>query len=79
MKKYIVFELWYKRGGYIEKELCYLGDSLEEIGKSIEDHVNAVTEYLKSEDDNGVKSFCFQGFSFKKAGLMAFNYRDPDF
>ncbi len=40
---------------------------------------NALLEYMEAEEDFGVKSFVFQGFMFKKDGILAAQITEPDY
>lgn len=66
-------------GGGIEKDLIYDGDSDEEIAKNIMRDENALLEYMETEEDHGVRSFVFQGFMFKKDGILAAQITEPDY
>ena len=66
------------RGG-IEKDLVYEGDTDEQIAKDIMRDENALLEYMETEEDLGVKSFVFQGFMFKKDGILAAQLTEPDY
>lgn len=66
-------------GGGIEKDLIYEGDTEEEIAKNIMRDENALLEYMETEEDHGVRSFVFQGFMFKKDGILAAQFAEPDY
>lgn len=78
MRKRMVLELNF-RGGSIEKEIIYFGASLEEIAANIEHDENELLQYMLTGDIKGCKSFCFAGFMFKKQGLIAAQFREPEF
>lgn len=40
---------------------------------------NALLEYMTTEDDGGVKAFVFQGFMFKKSGILAAQFSEPEY
>ena len=40
---------------------------------------NALLQYMETEEDFGVKSFVFQGFMFKKDGILAAQITEPDY
>ena len=40
---------------------------------------NALLEYMETEEDHGVRSFVFQGFMFKKDGILAAQFEEPDY
>lgn len=67
------------RGGGIEKDLIYEGDTEEEIARNIMRDENALLEYMETEEDHGVRSFVFQGFMFKKDGILAAQFAEPDY
>lgn len=67
------------RGGGIEKDLIYEGDTEEDIARNIMRDENALLEYMETEEDLGVKSFVFQGFMFKKDGILAAQFAEPDY
>ena len=69
----------YNRGGVLEKELQYHGDSLEEIAAQIDRDENALMEYMTSGDDKGQKSFVFAGFMFRKDIIDAAQMTEPEF
>lgn len=66
-------------GGGIEKDLIYEGDTEEDIARNIMRDENALLEYMETEEDLGVKSFVFQGFMFKKDGILAAQFAEPDY
>ena len=65
-------------GGYIKREISYQGDSLEEIARDIERDENSLLEYMQTGDTNGECSFCFGGFMFRKEGIIAAQFTEPD-
>lgn len=58
-------------GGGVEKDITYIGDSLEEIASDIDRDNNELLYYMREGDDKGVKAFCFGGFMFRKNGIYA--------
>lgn len=70
MNKIMKLELFYPWGG-VEKDITYIGDSLEEIARDIDRDNNELLYYMREGDDKGVKAFCFGGFMFKKKGIYA--------
>ena len=72
-------ELVYHGGVIIDKEVTYYGDSLEEIARTMDRDNNELLEYMMTHDDKGHKAFCFGGFMFEKAGLIAAQMRDSIF
>ena len=40
---------------------------------------NALLQYMETEDTGGVKSFVFQGFMFKKTGILAAQFSEPEY
>ena len=66
------------KGGYIEKEIAYKGDSLAEIARMIDYDNNNLLEYMQTGDIKGVNSFCFGGFIFQKDGSVAARMLEPD-
>lgn len=79
MIRKINLTLKYTGGGYIEKELTYEGETDEEISAAIMREENALLEYMTTEDDGGVKAFVFQGFMFKKSGILAAQFSEPEY
>lgn len=69
----------YNRGGVLEKELQYQGESLEEIAAQIDRDENALMEYMTTGDDKGQKSFVFAGFMFRKDIIDAAQMTEPEF
>lgn len=69
----------YNRGGVLEKELQYQGDTLEEIAAQIDRDENALMEYMTTGDDKGQKSFVFAGFMFRKDIIDAAQMTEPEF
>lgn len=57
--------------GGVEKDITYIGDSLEEIASDIDRDNNELLYYMREGDDKGVKAFCFGGFMFQKNGIYA--------
>ena len=57
--------------GGVEKDITYIGDSLEEIASDIDRDNNELLYYMREGDDKGVKAFCFGGFMFQKKGIYA--------
>lgn len=78
MTKTMKLEIHLQGGGYIEKEIAYKGNSLDEIARSIDNDNNDLLEYMQTGDFKGVKSFCFGGFIFQKAGIVAARMLEPD-
>lgn len=79
MQVTMTVELHYLGGGYIENEVVYSGDSLEEIAKDCDRDNNELLYYMQTHDDKGILSFCFGGFMFSKKGLIAARMYEPDF
>lgn len=79
MTKTMIIELIYSGGGIVEKEILYQGSTMEEIARNIEIDENNLLEYMQTGDFKGVKAFCFGGFMFHKAGIIAAQMREPDF
>ena len=71
MTKSMRIELYFSGGGYIEKELAYTGNDMQEIAKRIENDENALLEYLMTGEENGAGAFCFCGFVVRKNGIVA--------
>lgn len=71
MTKTMRLELHFSGGVHIEKDITYQGDSYKEIAKLIDTDNNNLLEYMQTGDFKGAKSFCFGGFMFKKAGIIA--------
>lgn len=70
MNKIMKLELFYPWGG-VEKDITYIGDSLEEIASDIDRDNNELLYYLRTGDERGDKAFCFGGFMFQKKGIYA--------
>ena len=79
MIRKINLSLKYTGGGYIEKELTYEGETDEDIAAAIMRDENALLQYMETEDTGGVKSFVFQGFMFKKTGILAAQFSEPEY
>ena len=69
----------YNRGGVLEKELSYNGADEKEIARAIERDENDLMEYMLTGDDKGQKSFCFQGFMFRKDLIEAAQMSEPEY
>ena len=72
-------ELVYTGGGKIEKLLTYEGDTLEQIAAAIERDENDLLRYMQTGETDGVRSFCFRGFMFRKDGLAVAQMQEPEF
>lgn len=70
MKKSMNLSLLYAGGVEIDREIEYDGENLEDIAKQIDKDENDLLYYMRSEDDDGEKCFCFSGFMFRKEGLL---------
>lgn len=57
----------------------YDGDTEEEIAQKIQRDENALLQYMMTGNDEGRKSFCFQGFMFKKDLIVTARFTEPDF
>ena len=79
MTKRMRIQLNFSGGGAIDKEISYYGDSMTEIAANIERDENDLLEYMRTGNNKGVKSFCFGGFMFQKAGLITAQMSEPDF
>ena len=64
--------------GYIEHDLVYEADTLEEIAKMIMKDENALLEYLNTGNDHGQKAFVFQGFMLLKKPILAAQITEAD-
>lgn len=69
----------YNRGGVLEKELTYEGRDMKEIAAAIERDENALLAYMTTGDEKGMKSFCFQGFMFRKDMIEAAQFSEPEY
>ena len=67
----MTLSLTYASGKDVEQELTYEGETLSEIALQIQRDKDALLEYMRTEDDEGSKCFCFCGFMFRKAGILA--------
>lgn len=63
---------------YIEHDLVYEGDTLEEIAEKIMKDENALLEYLNTGNDHGQKAFVFQGFMLLKKPILAAQITEAD-
>lgn len=66
-------------GGTVDKEIVYHGSSMKEIASLIDKDQNDLLEYMQTKDFKGTKSFCFAGFIFQKAGIVAAQMTEPEF
>lgn len=64
--------------GYIEHDLVYEADTLEEISEMIMRDENALLEYLNTGNDHGQKAFVFQGFMLRKSAIIAAQITEAD-
>lgn len=78
MIKTMNLEIYSNGGGYIKREISYQGESTEEIARNIDRDENSLLEYMQTGDTNGVGSFCFGGFMFRKEGIIAAQFTEPD-
>lgn len=78
MKKIMKLDLYLLGGGFISKELYYMGESLEEIAAAIDRDNNSLLEYMRTKNDFGEKCFCFCGFMFEKSVIFAAQLYEPD-
>jgi hypothetical protein len=76
MEKTMMLEI-FRGGGVLERELLYTGKTLEEIAGAIERDENELLYFMSTGDDKGQKSFCFQGFMFRKDGIDAAQISEP--
>lgn len=60
----------------MKKDILYHGD-IEEIAGTINRDENSLLEYMRTKDDKGEKAFCFSGFMFLKAGIIAAQFTEP--
>ena len=79
MTKRMQFTLILRGGGTIEREISYQGESMTEIAHQIERDENDLLQYMLTHDSKGQKSFCFSGFIFQKAGIVAAQIKEPEF
>jgi len=79
MTKRMLLTLILSGGGVVEREISYQGDSMDEIALLIERDENDLLEYMLTNNNKGQKSFCFGGFIFRKAGIVAAQMREPEF
>lgn len=79
MNKRMQLTLFLRGGGVIEREISYEGDSLTEIAHQIERDENDLLQYMLTHDSKGQKSFCFSGFIFQKASIVAAQMKEPEF
>lgn len=77
--KRMTIELTFMGGGTTEHDLLYYGEDDKEIARDIDRDQNDLLHYMLTGDDNGIKSFCFCGFIFKKKGLCAARLYEPEF
>lgn len=78
MTKTMKLEIYFMGGGYINRDIMYIGESMEDIAQNINRDENNLLEYMQSQDDKGIKSFCFGGFMFQKEGIIAAQITEPD-
>lgn len=62
-----------------ETVIEYEGETEEEIAQKIQRDENALLQYMLTGNDEGSKSFCFQGFMFKKDLIATARFTEPDF
>lgn len=51
---------------------------MKDIAQNISRDENNLLDYMQSQDDEGVKSFCFGGFMFQKEGIIAAQITESD-
>lgn len=78
MKKRMNLEIYFSGGGYIKREITYQGKDLKEISNLIMQDENNLLEYMRTHDFKGEKSFCFCGFMFQKAAILAAQISEPE-
>ena len=78
MKKVMNLDLFYNGGGAISKEISYHGDTLTDIALLIDKDNNDLLEYMRTKDKNGEECFCFGGFIFQKANIIAAQLSEPE-
>ena len=76
MVKTMLLEI-FNRGGVLEREITYSGKTLQEIAKAIQRDENELLYFMNTGDDKGQKSFCFQGFMFRKDMIEAAQMSEP--
>lgn len=62
-----------------ETVIEYEGADEKEIAIQIQRDENALLRYMMTGNDEGSKSFCFQGFMFKKDLIVTARFTEPDF
>ena len=76
MRKTMNLCLFYMGGVEIDKEIEYDGESLEDIARQINKDENELLYYMRTENDDGEKCFCFSGFMFRKEGLLTAQFSE---
>lgn len=62
-----------------ETVIEYEGADEKDIAQQIQRDENALLRYMMTGNDEGSKSFCFQGFMFKKDLIATARFTEPDF
>lgn len=62
-----------------ERVVQYEGDDEMEIAEQINRDENELLYYMRTGDDKGSKSFCFQGYMIKKELICTALFAEPDF
>lgn len=79
MLRKMLIDITYAGGSRIEKPIEYEAETAEEIAAMINRDENALLDFMMTGDNHGQKSFVFQGFMFRKEGLLVAQIKEPDF